>query len=135
MTDHSVVSSTEGQVVNPEPAPPRSPAALLGALEAHDGVTRLHLPAGQVLVYCEHRAPGVFVVVEGAVELGQGRGRSGRQEARRGKPLVLPPPDRLAESFEETLVIAEDAELLFLPRTLVQSDTGVLSLLEKLGPR
>ena len=96
----------------------------------------LHVLAGQVLVYREHRAPGLFVLLEGAVDLGETRnGGRHRQDARRRGPFMLPSLDRLGEPMDETLTIAEDAELLFVPGTLVQSDARVRSLLEGIEPR
>ena len=39
-------------------------------LDRYDGVQRLRLPAGQVLIYRGHTAPGIFVFLSGRVHSG-----------------------------------------------------------------
>ena len=52
---------------------PKSENAVAGVdegLDLYEGVQRLRLPAGQVLVYRGHQAPGIFVFLSGCIRSG-----------------------------------------------------------------
>lgn len=109
----------------------------LTELERLAGATRLKLPAGQVLLYREHAPPGVFVLISGVIEVPEERGRRRpspwRLEATASRPRLLPEPRRLLEPSPETWVVASDARVLYLPRTLVHEDPGLQDRLRALA--
>ena len=117
------------------------PAALsptdMEELESLDGATHLRMPAGQVLVYREHRSPGVFVVVTGRIEVPEERGHRRpsphRVEALPGRPVLIPGPDSVEEPFSETWAVGETADVLYLPRTLVHGNPDLKKRLRELA--
>ena len=120
----------------PEPRSLPSTADGLSELKSWGGATRLSLPVGQVLLYREHRPPGVFVVLSGALEIPRERGRRRPVPARLsgspGRPALLPRPERLEEPSADTWTVAEQAEVLYLPRSLVNESSALRALLRRL---
>lgn len=106
-------------------------------LESLDGATHLRMPKGQVLVYREHRSPGVFVVISGRIEVPEERGHRRpsphRVEALPGRPVLLPGPDAVEEPFSETWAVGDTADVLYLPRTLVNGSAELKTRLRELA--
>jgi hypothetical protein len=99
----------------------------------------MRLPAGQVLVYRDHRSPGVYVLLSGRIVAdapnpGGARGQR-RLEASPGRPILLPRPEALDEPFGETWTVAERADALFLPRSLVHDSPDLRERLREISPR
>jgi hypothetical protein len=97
----------------------------LGSLRDLAEGRTLQLPAGQVLFYRGHLAPGVFVVLTGSVA----REAHGQEAQVLPAPRVLPLPGELGIRSVATLRIAADAEALFFARSRVTADPGLRSLL------
>jgi quercetin dioxygenase-like cupin family protein len=106
-------------------------------LESMEGATRLKMPPGQVLVYREHRSPGVFVVLSGRIEVPEERGHRRpsphRLEALPGRPVLIPGPDSVEEPFADTWAVGDTAEVLYLPRTLVHDNPDLKKRLRELA--
>ncbi|RMF74622.1 MAG: hypothetical protein D6738_05825 [Acidobacteria bacterium] len=101
-------------------------------LAALPDALRARRPAGQVLVYAGQVPLSLFVVVDGAVRIGP-RGPDGRGVLRRahpGRPLVLPPPRALGEPAACDVVLADESEIVFIPRGALGDGQGVLELVE-----
>lgn len=109
----------------------------LSELEAFEGATRLRMPAGQVLVYREHRSPGLFVLLSGRIEVpeekGQRRPSPHRAEAQPGRPVLLPRTEAIDERFTHTWAVADTADVIYLPRTLVHDDESLKTRLSELA--
>lgn len=105
-------------------------------LAATPGACPLELPAGQVLLYEGHLAPGVFVVLAGSLETEGGSPPAGLPAAApEGTPLVLPRPESLEFPVAATVLIAEDASVLYLPRSVVRESRRARELLTQLADR
>lgn len=98
-------------------------------LETFADVTRVVAHSGQTVAYPGHLLPGVFVVLAGSVRV--------RPSAATGPPLetaadagvrrgtFFPPLAELDQPAEAEVRVEEEAELLFVPRSLVHADAGV----------
>jgi hypothetical protein len=107
----------------------------LATLEGIDQVTRLRFPHGQVLMYQTHLPPGAFVFLSGSLKLEDTEARgahkpTARVLARADRPVVLPPVDELDMPVGVTVHLESDAEVLFIPRTLLHSRPEIGKLLE-----
>ena len=107
------------------------------ALAALPEVARLTVHAGQVLLYPRHTPPGVFVVVGGVLrrfadgtlpEAGCGE----RLDAASGA-FAVPAPAEVSEPARAGVAAETDAEILFVPRSVVLGGTGVARLLAAAG--
>lgn len=107
------------------------PAVIAALLAAHPDVRRSLRPAGQVLVYCGHVPLSVFVVLSGAVRVEHpAPGRWAEvHRATAERPILTPAPDAIGQTALATIVLAEDSEVLFVPRSLVTSDPGIVAAL------
>ena len=103
-------------------------ARAIRALEAWPDVTRLRGHAGQVILYRTHYPPGVFVVLAGVVRVVSSERRDGprpvRLDAGRG-PFAIPGPDQLDRRAAGSVELVTDADILFVPRSLVLSDEAL----------
>jgi len=100
-------------------------------LAALPDALRARRPAGQVLVYAGQVPLSLFVVVDGAVRI-DAPGAPGRGSVRRahpGRPLVLPPPEAIGEPAAADVVLAEDSELVFIPRGALAAPGGAAEIL------
>lgn len=104
----------------------------LTAIESITGVVRLHYQAGQVLYYQGHLPPGVFIALSGEIELVNAHGTTRRFRAA-SNAFLLPDPDRLDAPTAETALIHTPCEMVFIPRSLFSSHTGLRQLLETSG--
>ena len=95
-------------------------------LGRYDGVHRLRLPAGQVLIYRGHTAPGVFVFLSGCVHFGTRVWRSTDAY----QPFLIPEVSALDSPLPESVTIEEDATALFVPRSVVLRELSVQQLLQ-----
>lgn len=106
-------------------------------LERSEGVARVRMTAGQVLMYQDHLAPGVFVLVSGSVKL-EGpadRARATVLRAGPGPVPVLPDPAELERPQEATTTMLEESDLLFVPRSLATSEDRAGELVRALHDR
>lgn len=102
----------------------------LATIEAVDEVTRLHFQQGQVLIYTNHRPPGTFVFLTGTVRLEEYQGRAtlralARLKATPESPFVIPPVDEVDQPVGVTVFLESNAEVLFVPRTVVRSQPAI----------
>ena len=95
-------------------------------LGRYDGVQRVRLPAGQVLIYGGHTAPGVFVFLSGCVHFGARVWRSNVAY----QPFLIPEVSALDSPLPESVTIEEDATALFVPRSVVLRELSVQQLLQ-----
>jgi len=98
-------------------------------LDSYDGVQRLSLPAGQVLIYRGNKAPGVFIFLSGCVRSGSRIWRSNGIH----QPFLIPDASGLDSPFPENVTIEKDATALFLYRSVVLREISVRQLLEFIG--
>ncbi len=128
---------TDGRPPVPLPLPATASPSDMQHLETLEGVTLMKMAAGQVLVYREHRSPGIFMVLSGRIEVpderGQRRPSPHRAEALPGRPVLIPGPDTVDEPFSHTWAVTEAAEVLYLPRTLVHDDPALKKRLRELA--
>ncbi len=121
----------------PLPLPATTSPSDLQQLKTLEGVTLIRMAAGQVLVYREHRSPGVFMLISGKIEVpderGQRRPSPHRAEALPGRPVLIPGPDTVDEPFSHTWAVTDAAEVLYLPRTLVHDDPDLRKRLRELA--
>jgi CBS domain-containing protein len=94
-------------------------------LDGYDGVQRLRLPAGQVLIHSGHTAPGVFVFTSGCIRSGARVWRS--KDA--CQPFLIPQVSALDSPLPESVTIEDDATALFVPRSVVLRELSVQQLL------
>ena len=95
-------------------------------LGLYDGEQRLRLPAGQVLIYRGHTAPGVFVFLSGCVHSGARVWRSNDAD----QPLLVPEVSDLDSVLPESVTIEDDATALFVPRSVVLREPSMQQLLQ-----
>ena len=100
-------------------------------------VARLTVHAGQVLFYPRHRPPGVFVVTGGAVSFfvrgcDPAAEHGGRRDAR-DSAFAVPSPAELDEPAKAGVLAVSDAEILFVPRSVVLSRSDVARTLAAAG--
>ena len=95
-------------------------------LDRYDGVQRLRLPAGQVLIYRGHTAPGVFVFLSGCVHSGARVWRSSDAY----QPFLVPEVSALHRPLPESVTVEDDATALFVPRSVVLRELSVQQLLQ-----
>jgi CBS domain-containing protein len=95
-------------------------------LGLYDDVQRLMLPAGQVLVYRGHQAPGVFVFLSGCIRTGARVWRSNDAQ----QPFLVPEVSDLDSPLPESVSIENDATALFVPRSVVHRELSVKQLLQ-----
>ena len=121
----------------PLPLPATATSSDMQHLENLEGVTHIRMAAGQVLVYREHRSPGVFLVISGRIEVPDERGHRRpsphRAEALPGRPVLIPGPDTVDEPFSHTWAVTDTAEVLYLPRTLVHDSPDLKKQLRQLA--
>jgi len=98
----------------------------LSRLEAWEGVRRLTLRAGQVLIHAGHTPPGVFVFLSGQACVGA----TTLYNDGGGPPFLIPAPDALPHPIAESVVIERDATALFVPRSVVLREIAVRELLQ-----
>jgi hypothetical protein len=103
----------------------------LARLARHPDVLRARRPAGQVLVYAGHVPQSLFLVLRGVLRLEPRDGEPVREVVvTPGRPLVACPPSALSDEADVTIALATDAEVVFVPRTLVQGDREMARLVE-----
>ena len=95
-------------------------------LGRYDGVQRVRLPAGQVLIYRGHTAPGVFVFLSGCVHFGARVWRSTDAY----QPFLIPEVSALDSPLPENVTVEDDATALFVPRSVVLRENSVQQLLQ-----
>jgi CBS domain-containing protein len=96
-------------------------------LGVYDGAERLRLPAGQVLIYRGHQAPGVFVFLSGCISSGA---REWRSKDAYQPFLVIPEVSALDSPLPESVTIEDGATALYIPRSLVLRELSVQQLLQ-----
>jgi hypothetical protein len=96
-------------------------------LGLYGGEQRLRLPAGQVLIYRGHTAPGVFVFLSGCVHSGARVWRSNDADQ---SLLVVPEVSALDSPLPESVTVEDDATALFVPRSVVLREPSVQQLLQ-----
>ena len=69
--------------------------------DRYNGVQRLSLPAGQVLIYRGNKAPGVFIFLSGCVRSGARVWRSDGTH----QPFLIPDASGLDSPFPENVTI------------------------------
>ncbi|MDQ7007188.1 MAG: hypothetical protein Q9Q40_08140 [Acidobacteriota bacterium] len=95
-------------------------------------------PAGQVLLYRGHRPGGVFVLLAGSVRLEGGEGEQAlRREivAPEGAAVLLQLPTELDAESPVQITVAADADLVFVPGTLIEAEEQVARALGSRGLR
>ncbi len=95
-------------------------------LGLYDAEQQLRLPAGQVLIYRGHTAPGVFVFLSGRVHFGAHVWRSNDTY----QPLLIPEVSALDSPLPENVTVEDDATALFVPRSVVLRERSVQQLLQ-----
>jgi CBS domain-containing protein len=93
----------------------------------YDWFQRLRLPAGQVLIYGGHQAPGVFVFLSGCIRSGA---RVWRNNDSYQPFLVVPEVSALDSPLPESVIIEEDATAIFVPRSVALRELSVRKLLQ-----
>jgi hypothetical protein len=107
-------------------------SAAIAALLELDGVLRISLPRGQVLVYQGHIPPGVFVVTKGRIACDSSLGTNELLDSKRG-PFCVPSVGRVNEPAPSNYRIDQAAELLYIPRSLFLGDSAAAKLLREHG--
>ncbi|MCZ7582342.1 MAG: cyclic nucleotide-binding domain-containing protein [Deltaproteobacteria bacterium] len=106
---------------------------LVRALREFQGVTAVSLPAGQVVAYRGHYAPGVYLLVQGTLELlmetNGGEPATRVLDARDGA-VAVPDPERFHEPLPWTVSVKKPSRLLFVPRSILFHDDDVRRILE-----
>ena len=103
--------------------------SIVKQLEAFEGVSRLNMSRGQVLLYREHQPAGIFVLLMGSASLAcDGEGCVHLERASVG-PVMLPALEDLERPSPVTITILESAELIHIPRSLMLSTPAVRELL------
>jgi len=105
-------------------------AGVVEGLGLNDGVQWLRLPAGQVLIYRGHQAPGVFVFLSGCIRSGA---RVWRNNDAYQPCLVVPEVSALDSPLPESVTIENDATALFVPRSVVLRELSVQQLLQMIA--
>ncbi len=95
-------------------------------LGLYDGEQRLRLPAGQVLIYRGHTAPGVFVFMSGCIRHGARVWRSNDADQ---SLLVVPEVSALDTPLPESVTVEDDATAVFVPRSVVLLEPSMQQLL------
>ncbi len=108
-----------------KPKSENTAAGIDEGLGRYDGVQRLRLPAGQVLVHRGHQAPGVFVFLSGCIRSGARVWRSNGTY----RPFLVPEVSDLDIPLPESVTVEEDATALFAPRSVVLRELSVQQLL------
>jgi hypothetical protein len=108
-----------------------------GTLASLTDAGRITVHAGQVLVYPRHTPPGVFVVLSGVLcRFAEGTvpeaGCGDRLDAADGT-FAVPAPDELGEPARAGVAATTDAELLFVPRSVVLGREDVARILAAAG--
>ncbi len=94
-------------------------------------VSRVRMPRGQIALYLGHYPPGVFVAVSGKLRLLPISRRDANREVNEiTAPFVFPSAGDLPWPSEVTVVVAEDVQLIFIPRTLVTVSDRVRAMLD-----
>jgi CRP-like cAMP-binding protein len=98
------------------------------------GVTRMVLPAGQVLVYAGQVPAGIFLVLKGSIALNvEPKDTNGSSphilDSKKGC-FAFPKMTRLDEPLSCTASIKRKADLLFVPRSLILGNKNVRKVLE-----
>ncbi|MFN7964901.1 MAG: hypothetical protein U0V87_04325 [Acidobacteriota bacterium] len=105
---------------------------MIRALEAHPDVTRLSAHEGQILIYPGHHVPGVFLVLSGVVTIEPPESaknvRPLRRDATQG-PFLMPGPADIDAIARGRVRFDHPAELVFIPRSLVQDNEEIRHLL------
>ncbi len=109
-----------------KPKSENSAAGVDKGLDGYYGVQWLRLPAGQVLIYRGHTAPGVFVFMSGCIHRGARVWRSRDAD----QPFLIPQVSALDSPLPESVTIEDDATALFVPRSVVLREPSVQQLLE-----
>jgi CRP-like cAMP-binding protein len=100
-------------------------------------VARITVHPGQVLVYPRHTPPGIFVVLAGVMcRFADGTVPEAAcgdlRDAAEG-PFALPAPDEVGEPAHAGVAATTDAELLFVPRSVVLARADVPRILAEAG--
>ena len=99
--------------------------------------SRITVHAGQVLVYPRHTPPGLFVVLAGTLC----RFADGLRPApdcrdlwdTRNGPFAIPAPEEVGEPAAAGVAANTDAELFFVPRSVVIARTDLARVLDAAG--
>jgi len=108
-----------------------------GILSGLPGLARVTVHPGQVLVYPRHTPPGVFVVLAGVIcRFAEGTAPEAAcgdlRDAADG-PFAVPAPDEVGEPAHAGVAATTDAELLFVPRSVVLARTDLSGVLAAAG--
>jgi hypothetical protein len=100
-------------------------------------VARMTVHPGQVLVYPRHTPPGMFVVLAGVLcRFADGTtpeaGCGDLWDAAAG-PFALPSPSEVGEPAHAGVAVETEAEMLFVPRSVVLGRSDVASVLAAAG--
>jgi len=109
-----------------EPKSENTVAGVDEGLGFYDGVQPLRLPAGQVLIYRGHQAPGIFVFLSGCIRFGARVWRNNDAD----HPFLVPAVSDLDSPLPESVTIENDATALFVPRSVVHRELSVQQLLQ-----
>lgn len=109
------------------------PEGLAALAELH-GVTRMEARPGEVLVHDDHVSKGLYVVVQGEVDLIPRHGNPVTWSAADG-PFALPHPAELEEPAGQTAILRTRATVLYVPRSLLLLDEAVRPRLEAVVQR
>lgn len=105
------------------------PPALASGLDRLQDLTRVGMPAGQVLVYAGHYPQGLFIVLGGRVVL-EGPPDGAMLRDVNGTPFVLPAPAEIDLPSAYSVRVDSDADLLFVPRSVALATPEVTRLLD-----
>jgi hypothetical protein len=103
--------------------------SIVKQLETFEGVSRLNMSRGQVLLYREHQPAGIFILLSGSASLACDDRGCVHLERAAGGPVTLPAFEDLERPSQVTITVLEAAELLHIPRSLVLSTSTVRELL------
>ncbi len=109
------------------------PAGVAASVASHPEVLRGRRPQGQVLVYAGHVPLSLFVVMTGKVRVEHPSPDRWIEEfeATPERPLLTPAPDALGQTARATVSLAEDSDVLFVPRSIVTSDPSIVAALSE----
>jgi hypothetical protein len=106
----------------------------VGILRQAPGVTRLNMPAGQILIYAGHIPMGLYLALKGAIEIRTSETLQDDSavrilDAKKGI-FLFPEYTSIHTPLAFTATIKRKAELLFLPRSLILGDQQIRKILE-----
>jgi hypothetical protein len=105
-------------------------------LRVAEGVMRVSMPPGQILLYRGHVPLGLYLILKGALELESGADAASLPghllDAKKGA-FLFPGFFHMNEPFPTNALVTRKIEFLFIPRSVIHSDLQVRRYLENIS--